>query len=188
MSRRMWVLAVLAWVGVVIAGSALTWIAIDRAGQQVTGSPASTTTTQPPVIGTVGPPPTGPTPSAPGQSGPSASTSAPLPTTSPSPTHAPTTRPGTSTPRTSSPPVTRTETRTWSGTGGWLTVSCTGGRATLKSASPNDGWSFERGDDAGDAIEVKFEGGDTEVKVRATCVAGVPQFHVESSTSGGDDG
>jgi hypothetical protein len=45
----------------------------------------------------------------------------------------------------------------------------------------------ERGDDSGDDVEVTFRRSDTEVRVRATCVAGAPRFAVESDTPGGGD-
>ena len=54
----------------------------------------------------------------------------------------------------------------------------------FEGASPNDGWSVERGDDGGGEVEVRFRNGEAEVQVQATCVGGVPQFHVE--TGGGD--
>lgn len=177
-------LASVAWVAIVIAGSAVTWVAIDHAGQQVTGSP-DVSETQPAVVGTVGAPPTGRVspsrhPSA------SSSVSAPVATSGPSvgstvPTHAASPGPGSATQKTSSPrPAPTTQTRTWTGTGGWVTVSCTGGRATFKGASPNNGWSFERGDTSGEEVEVKFSNGENEVQVKATCVDGVPRFEVES--------
>jgi len=53
----------------------------------------------------------------------------------------------------------------------------------FEGASPNDGWSVERGDDGGGEVEVRFRNGEAEVQVQATCVGGVPQFHVET---GGD--
>jgi hypothetical protein len=164
-------------VAVVIAGSALTWVAIDRAGQQVTGSPQAANT-QPAVVGTIGPAPTTPS-----------TTRRPTPTPSPSTGHATTAAPTptqsapVSTPKASQPPAVRTVTRTWSGTAGTLMVTCTGRTVRFKSASPNDGWSVERGDASGDAIDVKFESGEAEVQIRATCVGGVPQFHVETGSS-----
>src|SRR3954447_24983173 len=57
MSTRMWVLGILAWVGVVIAGSALTWLAINGAGEQVSDA-ADAEATQPVVLRTVNPAPT----------------------------------------------------------------------------------------------------------------------------------
>lgn len=179
----MWVVAVGGWLAVVIAGSALTWVAIDRAGQQVTGSPGASST-QPAVVGTVG---TAPTSGPSARQSPAATRSA-EPTTSAAPTSAPaptrTSSPGRSGSSAPKPaPVVRTETRTWTGAPGWVTVACTGSRATLKAASPNDGWSLERGDTYGDDIEVKFSSGGTEVQVKATCVGGVPRFGVESGAS-----
>jgi hypothetical protein len=183
----MWVLAATAWIGVVIVGSALTWLAIDRAGQQVTSSSASANNTQPAVVGTIGAPPVASStpskkpsrkPSDPGSS-------------SPSPVGQPSTAAPTRTPTknsdgsTTEPPTARTELRTWSGVAGSVTVSCTGGTVRFKGASPSDGWHVERGDDSGDSIEVKFEKDEAEVQVRATCVSGVPRFQVE--TSGRDD-
>jgi hypothetical protein len=195
----MWVLAATTWVAVVIAGSLLTWLAIDRAGQQVTGSAAAT---QAPVVGTVGPPPvsspppaTGPSRSAGSSSGPAAggaATTRPSPTPgAPTPGQTPsalttTKRPGTSTTQAPAPGP-RTEIRTWSGTPGFVTVSCTGALAVRKGASPSDGWSFEAGDASGDSVEVTFRNGGTEVQVHATCVGGVPRFSVESDGGGADD-
>lgn len=178
MTRRMWVLAAAAWVAVVIAGSALTWVAIDRAGKQVTGGPQAAAT-QPVVVGTVGPAPT--TRSTTHRPTPKPSASAGH-ATAPATTQTQSAQPGT-TSSTSPPPAVRTVTRTWSGTAGTVTVTCTGRTVRFKSASPNDGWSFERGDASGDAIEVRFESGETEVQIRATCLGGVPQFHVQTGSS-----
>lgn len=167
----MWVLATAAWVAVVLAGSGLTWVAIDRAGQQVTDG-SSGLATSPAVIGTVGAAPTAPATSA---------TAAPSPTrsgASPSAPTSPTTK--RATPRSSAPPPARTVTRTWSGAPGSVTVACTGAVGVLRGASPVDGWVVERNDDPEDEVEVKFEKGEVEIKVKATCVGGVPKFRVET--------
>ena len=177
----MWVLAAIAWVVVVIAGSALTWVAIDRAGQQVTGDPASAET-EPAVVGTVGSSPT-PTRTHRPSGRPSSST-----LTDPGATSAPTqhTTTPTTAPSSNGTGSAVTQTRTWSGEAGSVTVSCTGRTVRLKGAAAFDGWHVETGDsDSGDDIEVKFERNESEVKVRATCVGGVPHFQVEV---GGDDG
>ena len=189
----MWVLAVTGWIAVVVAGSALTWVAIDRAGGQVTGSPGGGET-QPVVVGTVGPAPevtrtpTG-TPTRKHLLSPSASPShAQGPTGGSSPSHAAPTRTGSSPSKASSPAAPDpTVTRTWSGEAGSVTVSCSGRSLLFKSASPSDGWSFERSDDSGSEIEVTFKKGGTEVQVKSTCDGGVPQFRVESDTSADDD-
>ena len=180
----MWVLAVTSWIAVVIAGSALTWLAINRAGDQVS-SAADAEATQPVVVGRVDAPPSA-RPSAKPTAKPTAkpspsptSTRTAAPTTTP--TSAPTPRVAPSRPRTTAP--SRSETRTWTGAAGFVTVSCTGSVARLQAASPNDGWSVERGDEAGDHVEVKFERDGVEVQVQALCVGGIPQFRAET---GGD--
>jgi hypothetical protein len=189
----MWAFAVAGWVAVVIAGSGLTWIAIERAGDQVTVAPESADATRPAVLGTLGPAPTAP--GMPSESGatPSGTTPSGTPGRPSSPTtsspSAPLTRAGTATPRPPGPTVqsvpqtaVRTEMRTWSGTPGSLTVSCTGGQVSFRSASPSNGWSFERDGSSGEEIEVTFKSGESEVQVRATCAGGVPQFSVESGS------
>lgn len=181
MSRRMWAIAVAAWVAVVIVGSAVTWIAIERAGDQVSATPESAETTQPPVLGTVGPAPSTapgtpttsvaptPHPSTVGTAGPTASS---RPSTTP--------RPATAFPKPSSQPAPRTVVRTWSGAPGSLTVACTGGQVSFRSATPSNGWSFERNGSSGEDIEVTFKSGESEVQVLAICSGGVPQFRVQS--------
>lgn len=178
MSRRMWVLAVGAWLAVVVAGSALTWVAINRAGDQVTGG-SDVATTQPGLVSTLGSAPTASTTPSVGPTGPHATASTSRTPTSPRPTQLATPRPTPSAPRTSAT-VAHSETRTWTGTAGFVTVSCSGRQARLKGASPGDGWSYEVGDASGDSVEVKFERGETEVQVHATCPGGTPEFQVES--------
>jgi hypothetical protein len=185
----MWTLAVTVWVAVVIAGSALTWLAIDRAGQQVTGSPTASET-QPPVVGTIGPAPISTASPSSRHSGGTPRSSGPAAPTSASPTAratsaVPTKRPSSSATKTSSV-APRTVTRTWTGAAGFVTVTCSGAQATLKGASPADGWSYEPGDESGDSVEVKFSNGTTEVQVRGSCVGGTPQFTVESGSSSDD--
>jgi hypothetical protein len=176
----MWVLAVGGWVGVVIAGSALTWVAINRAGDQVNGG-SGQSTTEPAVVTTLGTAPAGtpvpsrtPSPGAPIATAPGSPRSTP---TSSATTTRPSVRP---TAKGSSSPSVRAERRTWTGAAGFVTVSCTGRQARLEGASPSDGWSYEVGDAAGDSVEVKFEKGESEVQVHAACVGAVPRFEVES--------
>jgi len=182
----MWVLAVTSWIAVVIAGSALTWLAINRAGDQVS-SAADAEATQPVVVGTVDAPPSArpsrkqtadPTADPTAKPSPSATSTR---TAAPAPTRPPTPRVAPSRPRTTAP--SRSETRTWTGAAGFVTVSCSGSVARLQAASPNDGWSVERGDEAGDHVEVKFERDGVEVQVQALCLGGIPQFRAET---GGD--
>lgn len=70
-------------------------------------------------------------------------------------------------------------TRTWAGAGGRVTVSCSGSRASLVSASPADGWSVEVGRRGGEEVEVSFRRSGSEVQVQGRCDAGTPRFSVE---------
>jgi len=181
----MWVVAVISWVGVVIAGSALTWLAINRAGDQVSRG-ADAESTQPVVVGSVDTPPSvGPTrkpspkPSARPTEDPAAGVTQ-SPPAAPRPTeHVPAPSPRVNLPS-------RSETRTWNGAAGFVTVSCTGAVAHLQAASPNDGWSVERGDESGDHVQVKFERDGVEVQLEGLCVGGVPQFRAETSGDGSE--
>ena len=155
MSKRMWVLATTAWIAVVIAGSALTWVAIDRAGQQVSGEP-SAAQTQPIMIGTILPPATDTTIQS--------RTSTPTAPTAPIASSA------------------STATRTWSDAAGTVTVSCTSQTARLMGTSPSDGWHVDVSDSSGDEVKVKFKNEKSKIQVKATCSGGVPRFQVESDT------
>jgi hypothetical protein len=81
------------------------------------------------------------------------------------------------------PPATQhsdhTVSRSWFGSSGRVTASCTGGRVALQSASPADGWRVEVGARGPEEVEVTFKkGGDdgSEVQVRARCSGGAPRF------------
>lgn len=65
--------------------------------------------------------------------------------------------------------------RTWTVTGGSLSVSCQGQVISLVYARPQDGWRFETAHHAADRVDVSFErvGQGTDVKV--SCVNGFPQ-------------
>ncbi|MCX6395342.1 MAG: hypothetical protein NTV23_02525 [Propionibacteriales bacterium] len=114
-------------------------------------------------------------------------TTAPVPTaprTSVAPSAAPS-RPAAS-PTTGS--TIRTRVGSWNGSAGSMTVSCTGRRARLTGATPADGWLAERTGDSG-GVRVRFERGESEVIVRATCTTdNGPVFDVENrADDGGSD-
>lgn len=191
MSRRAWVVAGLAWLGVVVVVSALTWTVIESAGEGVLRDPEPVTVV---VAGADSESPaTEPTPSrsatkrpndsdsvdaspAPG----AAATSEP-PSPSASSTRKPSPDPG--------PTPAATHVRTWRGAAGLVSVRCSGSRASLQGASPAAGWHVEveaRGPEAV-VVELKTVGeAEREVKVAARCVGGQPHFTVESD-AGGDD-
>lgn len=150
------VLVVAAWGLAVVVGSGSAWYAVDRAGQAVTR-----------------------TDGAPAQPGPSSAPSRP----SRSPSDGPT---GTASP---SPEPTDTATSGATSTrptdGGTVAVSCTGRAAELVYATPAAGWSVEVRDSGPDRVRVRFElrgdGEERELDVRAECPAGRPVFAVERS-------
>jgi hypothetical protein len=192
------VVGVALWLGVVLVGSGLTWLVIDQVGRHVvtgqepgedapvagtsvtTSVPSSTASATPRRSATPGPssrpsrvPSSGAAVTAVPGATPHTATRTPVPapaTTRPPRTQAP------------APPQPQTVTRTWSGTGGRVTVSCTGADARLVSASPADGWRVEVGSRGPREVEVELkesaeEGAETHVKSR--CSGGEPRFSVE---------
>ncbi|MGZ4494421.1 MAG: hypothetical protein ACXVWU_06960 [Nocardioides sp.] len=157
MKGRTVLLGVLAWAAVVAAGSGVTWLVIDAAGQQVlTDRPV-------PVAPAPEPHATGP--------GPTPSARPPRPTPSPS-----------GSPATAPPPSVE---RAWRGTPGTVVARCSGDAVSLTSATPGDGYGVEVGSRGPGDVEVTFAAGGRRVKVSAVCSAGVPRFSGESE--GGDD-
>lgn len=206
---RVLVTSVTVWLGVVALGSGLTWLVIDQVGRGVTASPW---TAGVPQVGGAEPPALSTTPSAsvtghtrrprprrpnpppvegPAQIAPSTDAGtapgpvAPAPKRGPAPSapgKAPS-RPEADTKPTPAPAQAKT-TRTWSGTGGRATVSCTGSRAALESASPADGWTVGVHNRGPEEVEVTFRQGNggPERDVHAVCQGGSPRF------TGGSDG
>lgn len=140
------------WLLVVTVGAGVAWIAIDRAGQQIS--------TSGPSLSTPSPAPTDTTrvPATPRSSQPPSTASSPTAPTSPTPARA---------------------VRTWSGQPGSLTVACVGTTGRLVSATPADGWRVDHGG-SDSRVEVTFESGAKEVEVRATCATTKPVFEVRA--------
>lgn len=76
--------------------------------------------------------------------------------------------------------------RVWKGGAGTVAARCTGERLDLRSATPNDQYHVEVQTSGGRELEVKFESEADEVKVRGSCLGGVPRFDVESRSEEGD--
>jgi len=70
--------------------------------------------------------------------------------------------------------------RTWDVVGGQVAATCAGPTISLLYATPIDGWTVEVKDSGGEHVEVEFRRGEAETKVRATCLAGVPEAVTES--------
>ena len=81
------------------------------------------------------------------------------------------TRPAATTPAPAATPVVKT----WTVTGGTVSVSCQGQVISLVYASPQDGWRFETEYHATDRIDINFQRVGQGTELRATCVNGVPQ-------------
>lgn len=152
------VLVAAAWGLAVAVGSGSAWYAVDRAGQAVTR-----------------------TDGAPAQAGPSSSPSG----ASRSPSGGPTGTGAVSPTPQPTDAATSEATTTRPTDGGTVAVSCTGRTAALVYATPAAGWSVEVRDSGPDRVRVRFElrgdGEEREVDVRAECPAGRPVFSVERS-------
>lgn len=204
------VLAVAAWLTVVLVGSTVVWTIISHVGGPVAlradtvgpGPSASASATGP-----------GAGPTGAGRSG-RAPRTKDSPSTQPSraastgsttgPTSGPTkgsvrpggggspsrlpTRHGALPPASSPPPVPEVRRATWSGVGGVVSVSCQGAALSLTGATPDPGFSVEV-DKETHHLEVQFKGQgseERETKVEAGCVSGTPRFSVEAG-GGSDD-
>ena len=171
------------WVAAVAGVSVTAWLAIDRAGREVTSAgvdalpPLAISTATPTTTSDQGASNTPTTqPSASTTSQPSASKA---PTVSPSPSPAST--------HTGSATSTPVRDRTVTVVGGQVSVRCIGADLTLRIAQPDNGWRVELDrSDSGD-VQVTFKGGDgeasPETQVTATCSAGTPVFTVDNKSS-----
>ncbi|MEP7017564.1 MAG: hypothetical protein ABI899_06030 [Actinomycetota bacterium] len=175
----------LIWLAAVAGVSGTAWIAINRAGRDITdgsvNSQSPLTVVNAPVATTPGigatstEVTTSPTaePERPTTPEPSATPSSPVaPAPSVSPTSA--TGPG--------PGPSRARDGTFSATGGQVTVRCTGGTIQLRIAQPNDTWRVEVGSAGPQEVHVTFmhggEEGGVGTQVTAVCAGGAPAFSV----------
>lgn len=172
MTRRPVLLGLLVWVTVVAVASVIAWTVIDSAGEQALFD-------------------AGQMPPLPQPSATAASASASARAGTPSPTAPQSSADGspstsrTSPPADSSAPSAYTE-RSWQGVVGVVVARCTGSAISLRSATPSDAYRVEVGSRGPAEVEVKFEGGGREVKVRAECAGGTPAFEQESGESSED--
>ena len=190
------VVALVSWLAVVGLGAGLVWFVVSDAGRVVStagGLPVATSgpsdvTSE--ITRTPAPAPSSRSSRPHAKRGATASTSRrPSPPTtsaparvdpSPAPARKPS-RPRRSRPA-SSPASTPVVVRTWSGSGGSVTVSCTGRTIRLRGASPEDGWRVERGSDGPEEVEITFVREQTQVQVQSSCSGGRPVFHVEKDS------
>ena len=162
------------WVATVVGVSATAWVAIDRAGRDLSAESVSALTT--PLLGSTAPTTSG---------SPLRTHAIPRPTESDETT----TTTGSTTPGpppTGSQPSpsssTTTHDRTVMVKGGQVSVRCTGADLTLRIAQPDDGWKVDVDRAGTGSVDVKFQRGDEEdgatTHVKAVCSAGTPVFTV----------
>jgi hypothetical protein len=184
--------AVIAWLGVVIAGSTMTWATINTAGQEVLSPasvPAPRTGAQPPIRE---PATVLPSPEASGSPTPRDRTASPSPspedrvsrspdgggdgsTRSPAPS-----RTADSTPAPPPPPDPGPRAFTWRGAAGSVTVLCDKSAISLQAASPTNGYSVEVRERGPEDVDVRLESEDEETDVEAVCEGGRAAFDISS--------
>lgn len=173
---RFAVSAAMIWLATVAGVSLTAWVAIDRAGRNITGDGASAL--PPALIGTaVSATTPGSLPTrTPTTRRPSASTTSANPTSSSSPA-----QPSDGPTAPASSPTLRD--RTVTVTGGQVSVRCTDATVQLRIAQPTNGWRVEVEKSGPVEVEVEFRLGDNEdtgrTRVKAVCSAGTPVFKVE---------
>jgi hypothetical protein len=187
--------AVIAWLGVVIAGSTMTWATINTAGQEVL-SPGSVPTPRtdsalPPVrdpatvrpspeasesLGSPAPRRRTPTPSASPDDESSRSPDAPDDAPSRSPAPSRTAEPA---PAPSSPDA-GPRAFTWRGAAGSVTVLCEASSISLQAASPANGYSVEVRERGPEDVDVRLESEDEETDVEVECAGGRAVFDISS--------
>jgi hypothetical protein len=174
------------WLAAVAGVSVTAWVAIDRAGRDITDG----------LVNSLSPSTVGKAPAtrAPGRPAPSTVATAqpsakPKVSPAPQPTHkgkvavvqGPSPRASVASSGSTIP-----QDRTYSATGGQVTVRCTDKTIQLRIAQPDNGWRVEVGKAGPDEVQVTFRSGqdDSEggTQVTAVCVAGTPVFKVESQS------
>ena len=178
------------WLVAVVGVSATAWLAIDRAGRDITGAAVNTLPGSPlktPTLG--GQPSPGPDPAP----TPAQATVAPPPRSapSPSPTPAPAPAPSSRRPATRTTPAPTSRDRTIAVTGGLVSVRCTGSDIALLIAQPDNDWRVRVQTDGTSQIRARFTSGDEEsaqrTEVSAECANGTPSFDVTRSFNVSDD-
>ena len=179
------------WLAAVVGVSATAWVAIDRAGRDITNVNIKTMAPAPIITPTIARRPTStPLPSAtatlsvapPPAPAPSA-TSAPSPTTAPARTSTPTPTPARpASRRRARPPGPTPQDQTIRVVGGTVSVRCTGTAIMIRSAQPDFDWRVRVDTPAPGQIVVTFRMGDEEsqytTQVTAVCTKGSPAFTV----------
>jgi len=178
------------WLTAVAGVSATAWVAIDRAGRDITDTSVVAIYPGPLATPTLGSEPArttvkGKTPVAPNPTATSSLTAIPLP----SPTSEPITTPTPATPTTpattTAPPAATPADNTINVTGGLVSVRCTGTAIALRIAQPENDWRVRVDTTRPGQIVVSFQRGEEDspstTAVTAVCTDGIPAFSVTNS-------
>jgi hypothetical protein len=162
------------WLAAVAGVSATAWVAIDRAGRDITSTSLRTLPPAPLVTPNLG--------SEPAVTASTAEpSSAGRPTTVPSPVATATTTP-TLAPTASPAPTPQDQ--TISVPGGLVSVRCSGATIALQVAQPENDWRVNVDTPGGQQIVVSFRGNeenpDSRTAVSAVCTNGTPVFTVRN--------
>ncbi|HZX99511.1 MAG TPA: hypothetical protein VFE92_08495 [Dermatophilaceae bacterium] len=180
------------WLVAVAGVSATAWLAIDRAGRDITtasvstlSAPLNTPTRDSEPRSTATPTPT---PSATPTPTPDA-----FPTATPDAFPSPSVAPAPATPRPAAsptptitarraPPAPTPQDKTISVTGGLVSARCTGATIALRIAQPQNDWRVQVDASGGQQIAVSFQTGEDDsarnTQVTAVCQNGAPTFTV----------
>ena len=184
---------VMIWLAAIAGVSVTAWVAIDRAGRDITNGTVNSLSPL-----TMGTPPAATTPRVGATSTEATNQSSAKPERSEA--HQPSATPELSATRKSpvvqAPPASPTSAAfpgltsardgTFRATGGQVSVRCTGDTIQLRIAQPDDGWRVEVGSVGPQEIHVTFmrggEEGGVRTQVTAVCAAGTPAFRVVSDS------
>jgi hypothetical protein len=174
------------WLAAVVGVSATAWVAIDRAGRDITNVNIKTMAPAPIITPTSAPQPTGtPLPSATSKlsvAPPPSSRPSSLTTSAPSSTSKSTPTPRTARGRPGKAPGPTPQDGTIRVAGGLVSVRCTGAAIALRIAQPEYDWRVHVDTPKPGQIVVSFRMGDEEsqrtTQVMTVCTKGSPAFTV----------
>jgi len=178
------------WLTAVAGVSATAWVAIDRAGRDITDTSVVALYPGPLTTPTLGSEPArttakGKTPVTPNPTATSSLTAIPLPGATSKPITTPTPATPTTPATTTAPPAATPADNTINVTGGLVSVRCTGTAIALRIAQPANDWRVRVDTTRPGQIVVSFQRGEEDspstTQVTAVCTDGIPAFSVTNS-------
>ncbi len=174
---------VMIWLAAVAGVSVTAWVAIDRAGRDITNGTVNSLSPL-----TMGTPPAAPTPGVGATSTEATTQSSATPKRSAAPEPSATRKspvvqaPPASPTSAAVPGSTSARAGTFRATGGQVSVRCTGDTIQLRIAQPDDGWRVEVGSAGPQEIHMTFmrggEEGGVGTEMTVVCATGTPAFKV----------